>query len=89
MYMVFFDDKDCLNIPMGWDADCEGAICTGGTPEPVIFPNRKSAQKSIAISTAFAKLCAAQGKPANTDFTTSRKNVVIRKCVLAEQEGTE
>ena len=89
MYMVFFDDKDCLNIPMGWDADCEGAICTGGTPEPVIFPDRKSAQKAIAISSAYAKLNAAQGRPVNTDFTDAKSCVVIRKCVVAEQEGDE
>ena len=89
MYMVFYDDQDCLYFPLVWDADCEGALCSSSAAvsTPVIFPDRRSAQQAITISAAFARLREAQGLPANTDFTTSRKNVVIRKCVLAAQTG--
>lgn len=85
--MIFFEDGvDCW--PMGWDTDCDGAICIRPL-QPVIFPSRKAAQTAIHISAAFSRLNQAMGKPANTDFTTDRKSVLIRKCVIAAEKWGE
>lgn len=76
MYIVIYEDGDCLCIPQGWDKDCEGAICSGNTEEAVaVFEGRKEDRKAIDISAKFAALEKAHGKPANDDFLgESRKN---------------
>jgi hypothetical protein len=84
--IFFYDGIDCW--PMGWDDDCEGAVCIMSM-KPVVFGTRKSAQRAITISAAFCRLNQALGKPANTDFTTARKSIVIRKCESAEAKGGE
>lgn len=66
-YVVIWDDNICISVLMSWDDDCEGALCCGSGPI-AIFPTRKEARKAINISTLYAKLCRAQGKPANDDF---------------------
>lgn len=61
-----------------------------GRPDPygpgvAVFGSRAEARKAIAISTHFARLCKAQGKPANEDFIDYRKNLHI--CPLAPAKG--
>ena len=85
MYIVVYDDGDCLCIPMAADKDCEGALCCSsidGSDKIVLFTDRKEARKAIEISTKFALLRKSQGKPENADFIGDcRKNVKIIPCV--------
>jgi len=77
-FIVAYDDGDCIFLPMQWDADCEGAICSTSRPDSVaVFPSRKEARRAINISRAFALLEKAQGKPYNSDFTEELKNIHI------------
>jgi hypothetical protein len=67
-YIVLFDNDE-LAVPMGWDADYAGALCcTGARGSVAVFADRQEARKAIRVSTAYAKLCKAAGKPANDDF---------------------
>lgn len=75
-FIVVFDDQMGLCSPMGPDSECEGAICCH-SGRVTLFPTQREARKAIRISAAFARLCAAQGKPANEDFTTARKHLRI------------
>ena len=83
-FMVIYNDDDCLKLPMGFDNDCEGAICVGADCGPfALFPNRKAARRAISISTRFALLRREQGKPVNEDFIGDcLKNVKIIPCVI-------
>jgi len=83
MFIVIYDDDDCLCIPQSWDADCAGAICSGSRDKEVaVFESRDAARKAIGISAKFAALCKSQGKPANEDFLGKfRKNLRIVQLV--------
>ena len=62
MFLVVYDDQDCLCVPQVWDKDCDGAICTGnsnGKDTVALFDSRKAARAAIDISTKFAELCKA------------------------------
>lgn len=78
--IVVWDDDDHI-FPMGWDADCQGAICSCSSVSPIaVFNNHKEARTAIRISTAFAKLCKEQGKSANVDFLGDcLKNIKIKR----------
>lgn len=78
-FIVVYDDGEGLCGPYGWDDDCEGAICFwSGHPHPVaLFESRQAARTAINISRQFAKLCKAQGKPENTDFTIGATRIKI------------
>lgn len=76
--IVFWDDENGTCVPMTWDADCEGAIELGDG-DVALFPDRKAANLAIHVSVCNARLMEAQGKPANSDFTTGRKNLKIRQ----------
>jgi hypothetical protein len=65
--VVWEDPKTEFGIPMSWDDSCEGAICAS-QEEVAVFSSRAAARRAIDISTKFAALCKAQGKPANEDF---------------------
>lgn len=81
MFIVVYDDNDCLCLPMGWDDDCAGALCSPTGDRVALFASREAARKAIDISAKFAALCRAQGKPANDDFIgTARKNVRVLAC---------
>lgn len=92
MFIVVYNDDDCLCLPMGWDKDCDGALSTivGGGPV-VLFSDRAAARKAIDVSAKYAALCKAQGKPASEHFLGEcRKHVRIVPCVAAattEKEG--
>jgi hypothetical protein len=78
-YIVVFDDEQGLAFNYTDEKDCTGALCYGS---PVrLFPDRKSARKAIRVSVVYAKLCAAQGKPVNTDFTDAIKCIKIVPCI--------
>ena len=80
-YVVIWDDGMGVCCPMGWDADCAGAICCLDKTI-ASFPSRKAARKAIDISTKFALLRHAQGKPVNLDFLGScKKNLRVVECV--------
>lgn len=80
-YVVLWDDNMGVCCPMGWDADCAGAICCLDK-SVASFASRKAARKAIDISTKYALLCRAQGKPVNLDFRGAcRKNLRIVECV--------
>lgn len=84
MYIVVYDDGESICAVMGWDDDCDGAICaTCG--DVAVFESRKDALKAIRISKAFAKLCVEQGKMANSDFLgDAAKCIDIRKLKARE-----
>jgi len=80
-FIVCFDDSMGACWPMARDPDCDGAQCalhTGG--KIATFSTRAAARKAIKVSTAWAKLCKAQGKPANEDFLDCIANVKIVPC---------
>lgn len=80
-YVVLWDDNMGVCCPMGWDADCAGAICCLDK-SVAIFASRKDARKAIDISTKYALLCKSQGKPVNLDFLGEcRKNLRVVECV--------
>ena len=65
-YSVIFDDDMGMCAPMGWDADCDGALAYG---EPVVvFPNRGAARKAIRISRLWNALLRERGETTNSDF---------------------
>lgn len=77
-FIVMYDDGQGLCVPFTWDDDCDGALCSRGAGETVaVFPSRADARKAIRISNAYAKLCVEQGKPSNTDFTTTPRFIII------------
>lgn len=78
-FIVVFDDGDAVHLPFGWDDGCAGAMCCY-TDSVALFDSRKAARAAIRISTAWARLQEAQGKPVNTDFTTDIKCVKIVAC---------
>jgi hypothetical protein len=83
LFVVIYDDADCLSVPMAWDEDCTGAICAWGPGQKVAtFATRAAAQKAIRISACWARLRIEQGKPANTDFTESRQNLQVAELSL-------
>jgi hypothetical protein len=67
-FIIVFDDEIGACWPMGWDADCLGAVSAMTDGTVALFTSRADARTAIRISTAYAKLCKAQGKPANDDF---------------------
>ena len=75
-FIVIYDDEQGLTTPMGWDDDCEGAICAFGD-HVATFPTRQAARHAITISRRFAQLNEAQGKPVNTDFTVGYSSLKI------------
>ena len=80
-WLVLWDDNMGVCTAMGWDADCAGAICCLDKTA-AIFDSRKAARTAINISTKYALLCQAQGKPVNLDFLGAcRKNLRIVECV--------
>ena len=83
-FIVVFDDEMGTSWPMGWDSECAGAIEATGCAV-ALFDSRAEARKAIRISTAYAKLCAAQGQPANEDFLANSKFVKIVPCVAQER----
>lgn len=84
--MVFYKHDDCVLLPMGWEKACGGALCVD-EDAPVLFPDRRAAQRAIRISKAHARLQLAQGKVANSDFTVGIKQVVIVNVMLANPEA--
>ena len=74
MFIVVYDDDDCLCIPQTWDKNCAGALCSGTHEDAIAaFTSRSAARKAIGISAKFAALCKAQGKPPNVDFLGKRR----------------
>ena len=77
-FIVLYDDGDCICLPMQWDEECEGAICSLSMPNAIaVFPSRVNARKAIKISRSFALLQKAQGKPYNADFTEELNHIKI------------
>lgn len=80
LFIVVWDDQQGVCAPLGWDEDCEGAICCDGD-SVAIFASRKAARKAIDISAKFAALCKAQGRPANDDFIgEGKRNLRVIPC---------
>ena len=82
LFIVVWDDEMGVCVPMTRDADCAGALCAAGVREKIaLFSSRKAARSAINISTKFAHLRQAQGKPVNTDFLgNARKNLHVVEC---------
>lgn len=85
-FIVVYDSGDGACWPMGWDRDCKGALCAL-LDHVAIFGSRAAARTAIKISTAYAKLCVAQGQIGNGDFIEGIKNVRIVPCVPATPES--
>lgn len=76
-FIVVWDDQSGICFPMGWDDDCEGAICAAGSAVAA-FASRKEAMSAIRISSRFAELRKSQGRPANNDFLgDARRNLRV------------
>lgn len=82
-WIVCWDDEMGACWPMGRDEDCDGALCSMHDGKIVMFLSRSDARRAIKISTAYAKLCKAQGLVANEDFLEGITNVKIVECVSA------
>lgn len=80
-FIVVFDDDQGVCVPMGWEDDCEGALCAYGRHVHVaLFNSRADARRAIRISSAYARLRKEQGKPANDDFLAALKCVKVLPC---------
>lgn len=75
-FIVVFSNDD-FTVPFTWDNECEGAICGWLGGNVAVFDSRADARKAIKISTAFARLCQAQGRPVNIDFIDDAKCLKI------------
>lgn len=83
LYMVVYDDRQGLCVPLVWDASCEGAICggVGDSDSVALFVDRQAARTAIDISTKWNALLKAQGRPRNEDFEQPcRQNVRVVPC---------
>lgn len=83
LFLVVWDDEQELCVPMVWDADCQGAICSnmGEKDKVAIFTSRAAARKAINISTKWNALLKAQGKIHTVDFDGEcRKNLRVVEC---------
>lgn len=82
LFMIIWDDEMGIAIPMAFDPDCQGAVCSlYGKNRVALFNDRMLARRAILISTKNAELCRAQGKPANADFLGEyRKNIRVVEC---------
>lgn len=79
-FIVLWDDEMGVCCPMGWDEDCDGALCCI-TESVALFDSRKAARKAIDISAKFAQLRRSQGKPVNLDFIgDARKKLRVVPC---------
>jgi len=79
-FIIVYDDGQSLTIPQQWDDDCEGAVESWDSTNPIaVFPDRKAARKAIAVSVAWNRLLKEQGETFNEDFTSpeSRKRLRI------------
>ena len=76
-FIVMFDDGMGIIVPYGWDDDCEGAL-SGAADHVAVFESREKARDAIRISRAYASLCEAQGKVANSDFTSDGDKRAIK-----------
>lgn len=81
-FIVVWDDEMGLCVPMGSDADCEGAICGMTDRGVAMFASRADARHAIRISTAWAKLQQAIGQPYNADFIEGRRHLRIVPLVV-------
>lgn len=90
-FIVIYDDDDCIKIPMSLDKECEGALsCSTDDETAAAFVDLKAAKQAIRISTAYARLCKAQGKVANEDFLPPCiKHVKIMKCGIDRAKRDE
>lgn len=80
LFVVLYDDGGGLQCPMMMDADCEGALTAWWHPNKIAtFASRQEARSAINVSTKFAQLCKAQGKPENTDFTEFKRHLRIQE----------
>lgn len=89
LFVVVWDDEQGICAPMVWDAECEGAICGGIGPKErvALFTSRKAARHAIDISSKWAALNKAQGKPVNEDFLGEcRKNLRVVECQAANSK---
>lgn len=87
LFIVVWDDEMGICAPMGWDADCDGAIHAAIGSQPVaLFASRAEARKAIRISTAYQRLLREQGKPVNEDFLAGAKCLRIVPCAKREGE---
>lgn len=78
-FIIVYFNNDSLTVPYQWDDDCEGAVEAWDGQKPIaVFPDRKTAQKAIAVSTAWNRLLQAQGKTFNEDFTDPKFRKPIR-----------
>ena len=81
-YIVVYDDGEAVCAPMGWDTDCDGAVCATSGPI-ALFADRRAARRAIRISTAYAKLRREQCMPANGDFSIDGSRCVkVLPCAL-------
>ena len=76
-FIIVWDDQQGVCFPMGWDEDCDGALC-GFSKTVAVFADRKEAKAAINVSTKFALLQKAMGRPVNEDVLGEcKKNLKI------------
>lgn len=85
--IVVWDDRAGLCCSMGWDTDCEGALCVAITDPVVVFETPALARRAIKISEHWNRLLQSQGKPHNEDFVEGKHNLRIAKVKFSEAEG--
>jgi hypothetical protein len=77
-YIVVYDDRDCLCIPMQHDPDLEGGLISFGDEPVAIFESRADARRAIQITAAHAHLHKLLGKHFNEDALGAfRKNLRV------------
>lgn len=83
MWIVVYDDGDCIHLPYGEDPQCEGALIGYDEEIPIkLFEKKSEARKAIRISRKFAELCKLQGNPVNEDFLDGMKHVRVTEITL-------
>jgi hypothetical protein len=86
--IVLWDDGGGLSWPMGWDPDCDGALCPAHEKKPVVvFETLALAKAAIKISEHWNRLLQSQGKPHNSDFIEGKANLRIVKVTFHDAEA--
>jgi hypothetical protein len=81
LFCIIWDDQQGTAAPMGWDRECDGAVCAILSGDKLaLFSSRRAARAAIEVSVRHASLCKAQRRTANGDFLEGKRFLRVVAC---------